>query len=201
MSVARNTKILLLTEAVNASAGVATVILLARALDPSALGLFSFGFAAGAVLSVACLYGSNLLITRETARTPGRAGLFLGASLAGRGAIGLLLLGAAGAVLPLLGYRGERLAVAALLILARLFDNGVVMSCAFFRGFQDMALEARLRLSMSLGTLAAAAAVLLFTPSRPPGPGLRFWRRSGSWRAGSARGRSKVSRGRRRWGS
>jgi O-antigen/teichoic acid export membrane protein len=165
VSVARNARLLLMAEGVNAASGVALVVVLARTLNPAALGLFSFAFSFGAVASVACFYGSNLLLTRETARSPEQAGLLLGASLLGRGAGASLLFLLASVLLLALGYHGGRLAVALLLVLSRLCENIVVMACAFLRGFQDLEAEGKFRIKMNLLLLAGGAAALVLTRS------------------------------------
>ncbi|MBI3549163.1 MAG: flippase [Elusimicrobia bacterium] len=160
-----NARVLFLTEVMNLVAGIAAVILLARFLDVAALGLYSFSYALGSVVAIACLYGANQLIVREVARSPGNVDALLGNSIATRAAVGLALMLGLEALFVALGYSRERMLIVSLLVLARLFDSLIFMFCSFFRGRQEMKYEGILRVCLNVASVGLSLPVLLFSRS------------------------------------
>jgi O-antigen/teichoic acid export membrane protein len=160
-----NTRILAFAEAVNVLAGMATVVSVARILDARALGLYSFSFALGSVVAVACLYGANDMIVREIARSPSRLRELFGNALAARALPAAALMALLVAGLAAGGYGGEKLLTVLLLATSRLADSFLQTICAFFRGLQDMKREAVVRAGLNTANLAAGLAVLIATRS------------------------------------
>ncbi|MEK7389341.1 MAG: flippase [Elusimicrobiota bacterium] len=160
-----NAKILLLTEVLNVVAGVATVIVLARLVDVSALGLYSLSYSLGAVFAIICLYGANQFLTREIARHPENLEFWLGNSLAVRLGIALSLFMVCGVFFIALDYGRVRILIALLLILNRVLESLLLMFCAIFRGYQEMRYEGLLRSALSAASLLVGLSVLVLSRS------------------------------------
>lgn len=161
----QNSKILFSTEMANLFTGIAIVVLLARFLNVAALGLYSFSFAAGSVLAILCLAGSNQWITREIARNPQRLSHLLGHSFVTRGVIALGLLSLMEGAFFLMGYPRERIAVITLLVLVRVLECFILMLCACFRGFEEMRYERRIRMCLNAIHVGIGIPLLALTRS------------------------------------
>jgi O-antigen/teichoic acid export membrane protein len=160
-----NARILLLAEVMNVFSGVAAVVVLARVLDASALGLYSFSFAVGSLVGVACLFGASQLIIREVSRDPVKLIPYAGNSLLARLVLAGVLVLASEILFMATGYSGRRLAVVTALLLARVFECFLLMTCAFFRGLQEMKVEGVLRVSLNGAYLLIGLPVLYLTRS------------------------------------
>lgn len=166
--VGRNAASLFTAEVANVATGIILVVVLARLLNASALGLFSLAYSIGSVMGILCLFGGNIFVMREVARDPSRLRGLLGASILARIAVALALLLVLQGVFLALGYSGERTAVLTALILVRMGDCWILMLSAFFRGLQDTRTERTVRLSLNAITLLLGLPLLVWTRSLLP---------------------------------
>jgi len=150
---------------INLATGMAIVVLLARLLDVAALGLYSFSFAVGSVLGILCLAGANQWITREIARNPARVGSLLGNSLITRSAMTVVLLLAMELAFIRMGYSKQRILIITSLVTVRVIECLIFMLCAFFRAFEEMHFERRIRMCLNAISVGVGIPLLVITRS------------------------------------
>src|SRR5581483_7996298 len=91
LTVGRNTLILLAVNFSSAALGLAISILIARGVGDAALGAYSLALAWNLTLAQFADLGMNTLLTRDLARQPADAAIYIRASLLAKAGLGVVL--------------------------------------------------------------------------------------------------------------
>jgi O-antigen/teichoic acid export membrane protein len=166
-SIAANSAVLAVAQALVKLLGFGVVFVLTRAVSVEAYGRYAFAIAFTAMFLPLADPGADFHATRMVSRDPARAGEYLGASLALKAALLPLLAAVTLGVAWATGHRGETLALVAFAVLAGWL---LVMCGSYFavlRGLRLMTVEAwflvvtrTVAFALTLGVLAAGGGVL-----------------------------------------
>ena len=158
--VAKNTMFLLVGQAGQAVGTLVLWLIVARLLDPDAIGQYALAVSLAAIFANVCKVGYENLAIREVARNREQAATYLGDILTLKGGlaiVGFLLLAA---TVALVGYPGEKGALI-LVVGATTFTVAMIAGLEWcFQAFERMEYQGGLRLLRSVVTLVLGAGVL-----------------------------------------
>jgi O-antigen/teichoic acid export membrane protein len=159
-SFARNALWLLLGQVATTALAVVFSAALGRALGAHDFGVFYLITTMATFAYVVAEWGQPMLVIREVARAPGRAGELLGTALVIRGALALLALVPAALVGAALGYDARTRGLSLLLIVALLPLAAAQAYGMVFRGRDQMGREALVSVTNKAVALAVTLPVL-----------------------------------------
>ncbi len=157
----KNTAILSFAEIYNIACGIVLIILLARTMGASNLGLFSFAFSLGTVIYIISFFGINDFIIREIARQPHKKNDYFGNSIIIRIGIMLLCLVILESIFRIINYPFDKKLIFYLIVFSRLIDSLLYTLYAFFRAYQKMIYEGIIRFFLNSVSLTAGIVFLL----------------------------------------
>lgn len=161
--VAKNTVFLLVGQVGQAVGTLLLWLIVARLLDPGAIGQYALAVSLSAIFANVCKVGYENLAIREVARNRGQAATYLGNILALKGGlaiVGFLLLAA---TVGLVGYPWDKGALI-LVVGATTFTLAMVAGLEWcFQAFERMEYQGGIRLVRSVVTLVLGAGVLLWS--------------------------------------
>ncbi|MDO8571808.1 MAG: oligosaccharide flippase family protein, partial [bacterium] len=129
-------------------------IIVARAFGPSDQGRYSAALAFTTLFNVLIDLGVSSVLTRETARAPQRAHIYVSQMFISRIGISILVYGIIIASASLLGYSQEFIGLVTIAGLASIFDALSNASWAVFRGLRNLFYE-------SIGGILAIAVMII----------------------------------------
>lgn len=159
--VAKNTLFLLAGQISQAICTLALWLLIARVLNPAAIGQYSLAVSLSAIFALVSKVGYEYLAIREVARHKEKASEYLGDILTMKGGLALVGFGLLAATVLAVGYpRGKGALI--LVVGATTFIVTLVAALEWcFQAFERMEYQGGLRVLRGLGALGLGAAALL----------------------------------------
>jgi len=160
--VAKNTVFLLVGMLGQAVATLALWLIVARLLDPDAIGQYALAVSLAAIFAIVCKVGYESLAIREVARHRELAAMYLGDILTLKGSLALIGFFLLAVTVFLLGYPTGKW-VLILVVGATTFATSLTMGLEWcFRAFERMEYQGGLKFIRGVAILALGAGVLLW---------------------------------------
>lgn len=141
VTIAQNSLYALLSSVAQKILTLCYFIIVARVFGPADQGRYSAALAFTMLFNVLIDLGIASVLTRETARTPEKASLFVSQMILSRLAIGIIVYGIILVSAYSLGYPHEFIALLTIAGTATIFDAFSVAFWAVFRGFRNLLYE------------------------------------------------------------
>lgn len=151
------------SSALRLGAGMATFVIMARALGPADFGAVMLWLSVATLMALLGNYGFTPYLLRELGAQPKKAAALLGESLTAKLMLALLLLGAAAVSVPWLDFQQRQLLL--MLLLAQLADGLAEVFNVGLRTSGHFEQEARLTAVVAIAQLTCVGGALLIVPT------------------------------------
>jgi len=159
--VAKNTAVLLTSQAIGKILHFILAILVARYLGAALFGKYAFAISFTILFSVLADMGLNILITRETARDKSKADTYLGSALIIKSILALTTLAVIIIAVNLMHYPSDTITAVYIAALALVFNTLASTLATVYQAFERM--EYGATINVSVGALSLGLTLLVIS--------------------------------------